>query len=114
MCVRGLGFPRKMDQAVHFEASVCPSKFTLFFDCPEDVLLERLMTRAKTSGREDDNPESITKRFRTFEETSMPVVRYYEMLGKVVRIDARGTPDEIYALVKKRLGEWGIEQVQSS
>ena len=27
-------------------------------------MLERLMGRAKTSGREDDNKESIVKRFR--------------------------------------------------
>jgi len=31
------GFPRKMDQAVFFEQSVCPSRCTLFLDCPEDV-----------------------------------------------------------------------------
>jgi UMP-CMP kinase len=29
-------------------------------------MLERLMERSKTSGREDDNRESIVKRFRGF------------------------------------------------
>lgn len=102
------GFPRKMDQAVHFEAAVCPSKFTLFFDCPESVLLERLTHRAQTSGRADDNPESISKRFRVFVDTSMPVVDYFAELHKVVKIDATGTPDQVYDVVKDRLKDWGM------
>ncbi|MCJ1377258.1 bifunctional uridylate/adenylate kinase [Xylographa soralifera] len=103
------GFPRKMDQALKFEESVCPSKFTLFFDCPEDVMQERLLNRGKTSGRADDNAESIKKRFKTFVETSMPVVEYFEKEGKVVRIPATRAPDEVYAEVKEKMGERGFE-----
>jgi UMP-CMP kinase len=44
------------------------------------------MERGKTSGRADDNAESIKKRFRTFEETSMPVVEYYGKKDKVVEV----------------------------
>jgi UMP-CMP kinase len=62
------------------------SSFVLFFDTTEEVMLERLLERGKTSGREDDNVESIKKRFRTFEETSMPVVDKYRAEGKVVTV----------------------------
>ncbi|KAL8942389.1 MAG: hypothetical protein Q9216_001709 [Gyalolechia sp. 2 TL-2023] len=106
------GFPRKMDQALKFEESVCPSQFTLFFDCPEDVMMERLINRGKTSGRSDDNAESIKKRFRTFIETSMPVVDHFEQEGKVVKVEATKGPDEIYEEVKKRMGERGFEMVK--
>ncbi|KAL8759797.1 MAG: hypothetical protein Q9199_000521 [Rusavskia elegans] len=106
------GFPRQMDQALKFEQSVCPSKFTLFFDCPEDLLQERLIKRGKTSGRADDNAESIKKRFRTFVETSMPVVDYFEKEGKVVKVSAAKGPEEIYAEVKKRMGERGFEMTR--
>lgn len=58
------GFPRKMDQAVKFDRAVCESTAVLFFSCTEEVMLERLTERGKTSGREDDNKESIVKRFR--------------------------------------------------
>lgn len=98
-----LGFPRQMDQGVKFEEDVCPSKVTLFFECPEEVMLKRLLKRGETSGRSDDNIESIKKRFRTFIETSYPVVEYFEKLGKVVRIDATDTPEVVYARVKKEL-----------
>ena len=36
----------------------------LFFSTTEEEMLKRLLERAKTSGREDDNEESIRKRFR--------------------------------------------------
>jgi UMP-CMP kinase len=98
-----------MDQALKFEASVCPSKFTLFFDCPEDVMQERLLNRGKTSGRADDNEESIKKRFKTFVETSMPVVEYFEREGKVVKIPATSGPEEVYEKVKVAIGKRGFE-----
>ena len=41
-------------------------RLVLFFDCPEDVMVERLLERGKTSGRTDDNEATIRKRFDTF------------------------------------------------
>ncbi|GAA5988265.1 hypothetical protein JCM10908_002139 [Rhodotorula pacifica] len=95
------GFPRQMDQAVKFDESVCPSKLVLFLVCPENILLERLLERGKTSGRDDDNVESIKKRFRTFVETSMPVVDYYRSQGKVVDIDSSKSIDAVFADIEK-------------
>jgi UMP-CMP kinase len=97
------GFPRQMDQALKFEESVCPSKFVLFFDCPEEEMQKRLLERGKTSGRADDNAESIRKRFKTFEETSMPVVDYFRSKNKVVQVVATKTPDEVYKETKEKL-----------
>ncbi|KAI6093904.1 uridylate kinase [Hypoxylon rubiginosum] len=103
------GFPRKLDQAVKFEEAVVPAKFVLFFDCPEAEMERRLLNRGKTSGREDDNAESIRKRFRTFVDTSMPVVDYFETQGRVVRVDATPEPDQVFvatqAELAKRLGD---------
>ncbi len=48
-----------MDQAIKFDESVCPSQFVLFLQCTEEVMLSRLLERGKTSGRADDNIESI-------------------------------------------------------
>ena len=103
------GFPRKMDQAVAFEQAVCPSMFTLFYDCPEETMQERLLERGKTSGRADDNAESIKKRFKTFVETSMPVVKHFEGQGKVVKVMATGTKEEVFAETKKQVEARGIK-----
>ncbi|KAI5819805.1 adenylate kinase-domain-containing protein [Pyronema omphalodes] len=99
------GFPRKLDQAHKFEDEVCPSAFTLFFDCPEEVMLQRLLKRGETSGRIDDNIESIKKRFQTFRDTSYPVVEYFRAQGKVIDVVATSTPEGVYEQVKKELVE---------
>lgn len=97
------GFPRKMDQAITFEDEVATSSFTLFFECPEEVMLKRLLERGKTSGRTDDNIESIKKRFRTFVETSYPVVEYFEKQDKVVKVSCDHPVEAVYAEVKKAI-----------
>jgi adenylate kinase family enzyme len=38
----------------------------LYFTCSEETLQKRLLKRGETSGRSDDNLESIKKRFNTF------------------------------------------------
>lgn len=107
------GFPRKLDQATFFEQTVCISQFTLFLNCPEEVMETRLMKRGETSGRDDDNAESIRKRFRTFVETSMPVVEAYEEQGKVVKIEAVGGVEEVYARVREGLEGRGVHALVS-
>lgn len=102
------GFPRKMDQAITFEEQVAKSSFTLFFECPESVMLERLLSRGKTSGRTDDNAESIKKRFRVFTETSMPVVDYFDKQGRVVKLRCDNSPDQVYSTVKEALKQRGV------
>lgn len=102
------GFPRKMDQAITFEDEIVKSAFTLFFECPEQVMLDRLLERGKTSGRADDNIESIKKRFRTFLDTSMPVVDYFAKQGKVVKLRCDEPVDVVSGHVKEALKGKGI------
>ena len=61
----------------------------------------RLLKRGETSGRSDDNAETIRKRFRTFVEQSLPVIDHYEAKGKAHRIQATQTPDEVFVHVQK-------------
>ncbi len=66
-------------------------------------MLKRLLERGKTSGREDDNEESIRKRFRAsactsiltrslicplgvYKEQTMPVIENYSKEGKVATV----------------------------
>ncbi|KAJ7687569.1 UMP-CMP kinase [Mycena olivaceomarginata] len=94
------GFPRKMDQAIKFDEDVCQASMVLFFSTTEQVMLERLLDRGKTSGREDDNVESIKKRFTTYKETTMPVIQHYQSLGKVAEIDSSPSVEEVHQKAK--------------
>ena len=59
----------------------------LFYECGQAELERRLLDRGKTSGRDDDNIESIKKRFVTFTNDTSPVV---EVRVRVrVRVRAR-------------------------
>jgi len=99
------GFPRKMDQALMFEQDVCISSLTLFFTTTEEVMLDRLLERGKTSGREDDNVESIKKRFRTYKTDTMPVIAYYAKSNKVAEIESSPPVDEVYATAREVVRE---------
>ena len=59
--------------------------FILLLECSEEVMTERCLLRGKTSGRVDDNPESLVKRFKTHMETSMPVIQLFDGKGMVRR-----------------------------
>ena len=48
--------------------------------------MERLVARGKTSGRVDDNEETIRKRLNTFEQSTLPVIEHYEQAGKVKKV----------------------------
>ncbi|EPZ30970.1 ADK-domain-containing protein [Rozella allomycis CSF55] len=95
------GFPREIDQAVQFEQNIAPCDKVLFYDCSEKVMLERLIKRGETSGRSDDNEETIKKRFATFLAKSLPVINHFEPTGKLVKISAERGVDEVYEDSKK-------------
>ena len=44
------------------------------------------MERGKTSGRVDDNEETIRKRLNTYKESELPVVEHFEKLDKVKKV----------------------------
>jgi len=97
------GFPRALDQAEIFESTILPAKIVLFFDCPEEEMVKRLTKRGETSGRSDDNAETIRKRFKTFVEQSLPVKDYFKAKGNGFVISAVAPPDEVFLEVAKLL-----------
>ena len=48
---------------------------------PEDVLMFRLLRRAKLEGRADDNEETIRKRFEVYHNQTEPLSRWFEAEG---------------------------------
>ncbi len=61
------GFPRNQENLEGWNTvmgNYCKVAFTFFFNCSEQVMENRLLERGKTSGRSDDNAESIRKRYR--------------------------------------------------
>ncbi|KAL2234309.1 UNVERIFIED_CONTAM: UMP-CMP kinase 3 [Sesamum indicum] len=93
------GFPRNEENRAAFESVTgIEPEFVLFFDCPEEEMEKRLLSR--NQGREDDNIETIRKRFKVYMESSLPVIDYYKAKGKVRKIDAARPIEEVFKAVK--------------
>jgi len=97
------GYPRELDQGKKFENDVAPVESVLYFEVADETMKKRLLKRAETSGRVDDNEETIVKRLKTFHNHTQPVIDYYQKQGKVCKIVAEGTVDEIFAKVVAHL-----------
>ena len=80
-------------------SELCHVQFLLFLDCPAAVMTARLLERGKTSGRSDDNEESIRKRLVTYENSTRPIIEYFRSIGKVREVDSHRPPDDVYAEV---------------
>ncbi len=72
-------------------------QFCLFFDCPEHVMESRLLKRGETSGRADDNRESIKKRFMGYQRETMPIIESFKSKGLLRHVIADRSKDEVFA-----------------
>ncbi|XP_019763510.1 adenylate kinase isoenzyme 1 isoform X1 [Dendroctonus ponderosae] len=97
------GYPREKEQGILFEKTIAPVNLVIFYDASEATLVERLLGRAKTSGRVDDNEETIKKRLNTFNTHNDQVVQQYT--DKLKRIHAERSTDEIFAETSQHIDE---------
>ncbi len=102
----------------------------VFMDAPEDVLVDRLSGRlvcaacgasfhrqysppakpgvcdvcgGKLIVREDDREEVVRARLRVYREQTAPLLAYYERHPGFVRVNAQGTPDEVFNTLQEAL-----------
>ncbi len=75
------GFPRTVPQAAALDEMLRRTgrkvDLVLFLDVPEDKLIKRLLGRALTEGREDDNLETIQNRIEVYHRDTEPVLDHY-------------------------------------
>jgi len=74
-------------------------------DCSEEEMTQRILKRGESSGRIDDNEETIKKRIESFNETTLPVIEKYKNQEKVIRISAVSESDMVYQELKLRLAD---------
>ncbi len=93
------GFPRTVEQAIALDKIMADKGLIidalLSLNVPEDRLVKRLINRGKTSGRSDDNEETIKKRLNQYHTKTAPVKDFYQKQGKLYEINGVGEIDEI-------------------
>ena len=94
------GFPRSIENHKAWIDSPTASRhnvlFVLELVCPEEVLVGRLLERGKQSGRMDDTPQIITKRFQTHVKETAPILQTYQALNKVKTVLSDQPVEQVY------------------
>ena len=120
------GFPRTVAQAEALSESGACLDAVLSFEAPDEELVRRLSGRRvcgscgatygaidgdacpKCEGelivRADDQPEAIERRLQVYRAQTEPLIDYYVRAGILIRIPATGSVEEIYGLVREKLG----------
>ena len=122
------GFPRNYDNVqgwMEHMPSYTAVLGALVYNCPMEVLEQRIMTRAETSGRSDDNLDSARRRFDTFRKQTEPVVRALERVEElqrmknddgnsqlhIVNIDGTGTVEDVWDATENAMDSYVTNDV---
>jgi len=100
------GFPRSIEQAKRFEQEVAEIAFTMFLKATPDVMKQRVANRAAKgqSARDvDDSPDTVEKRIAAFDNDTIPLVNFYNPIGKLRIVDADKEVDDVYNEVRRFL-----------
>jgi UMP-CMP kinase len=100
------GFPRSLSNldvwhAIFGREAELPKM--LYFECPFEVLEQRILGRAKYSGRSDDNVASMKLRFDTFKAETLPTMELFKNQGRCVEVDTSQDREAVYAIVRENL-----------
>lgn len=102
------GFPRTINQAEELKKMLAArgQEVSLMVDLsvPEEELVERLINRGKSSGRADDNEETIRKRLDVYNSQTSPLIDWYKKEGKYCLIEGQGDMDKITEAICQEIG----------
>ncbi len=101
------GFPRTYIQAYILDGLLSKmhtsltSLISLEVERPE--AMKRLLERAKTSGRMDDNEAVILNRLNEYDQKTLPVLNFYKDLGMHAPVNGQGTVDEVFGRIEGQI-----------
>ena len=55
--------------------------------------------------RDDDTEEAVQRRLEIYERETVPIIDFYDQLGKLVHIDAVGDGDEVFERLVKEIDQ---------
>ncbi len=101
------GFPRTTDQAIALKSMLNDRnmKISVVIDLAveEEELIKRLLYRGQTSGRTDDNYETIQHRIQVYNSKTAPVKNFYKNEGIQDEIDGTGEMEMIFERICKSI-----------
>jgi adenylate kinase len=103
------GFPRTMTQAEALDEMLAeigrPLSVVFELQVPDDVAIERLVTRAQDEGRADDTSEAIGRRIDLYHQETKPLVGHYRLAGNLIGIHGDRPPNEVFGEIQDALDQ---------
>ncbi len=95
------GFPRTVAQAEALDKLLAEKgaevSALIALDVDDEEIVKRILKRGQTSGRPDDNDESIIrKRIEVYKKETAPVFAYYAEKDKAHKVHGIGSIEEIF------------------
>ena len=126
------GYPRNMNQ-VEFLENITEIDLLLLLEVPRELIIKRILGRyscpncnklynkytlppkvegvcdvcgseIKFQQRSDDNEETLKNRLDTYEENAEPILKYYDEMGKIRKVNAENTLKYTEKDIKEILG----------
>jgi adenylate kinase len=128
------GFPRTLPQAEELELVIAadhPLDAVLSLEVSTEIVLDRIAGRrvcedcganyhvnmppsdnwtcdvcgGRVVQRDDDTEEAVQRRLEIYQETTVPIIDFYDQLGKLVPVDAVGEGDEVFERLVKEIDQ---------
>jgi adenylate kinase len=101
------GFPRTLTQARQsYEWGRAKGRTfhaVISLRVPDDELVRRLLERGRSSGRSDDNEQTIRNRLTVYAEHTQPLLDFYRGRDILVEVDGTGPVAEVTARIGSAL-----------
>ncbi len=102
------GFPRTIAQAEALDQMLAEDNegidLLLSLDVPEQEIVKRILERGKSSGRSDDNDESIIRaRIQVYKNETAVVFEHYQCYNKSKSVNGLGNIEEIFDRLCKHI-----------
>ena len=126
------GFPRTLPQAIALDEELGSVDKVIFFDVPNNDLIERLSGRLicrtcqasfhkifypskngmicdkcpdELYQRDDDKADVVTNRLKVYMQETQPVIQYYDKQNKLITVDGSKSVDEVQSQLEMALND---------
>ena len=126
------GFPRTLPQAIALDEELGSVDKVIFFDVPNNDLIERLSGRLicrtcqasfhkifypskngmicdkcpdELYQRDDDKADVVTNRLKVYMQETQPVIQYYAKQNKLITVDGSKSVDEVESELEMALND---------
>lgn len=101
------GTPRNLPQAQNLDSYLEQSNikidYVIYLAVPDEEVIQRIVKRAISEHRTDDNPKTVKQRLKIFHEDTQPVISHYRQQNKLIEVDGRPSIETIIANIVEKI-----------